>query len=88
MNKYITTVELSEYASEFATIIGVRGFMGNYYVCESIDENGNRIHQQSFPLKKNIEGFPTDEESLKADVLESWKKEETKRKKAQGFDTE
>ena len=88
MNKYITTVELSECTSEFATIIGVRGFMGNYYICESIDENGNRIHQQSFPLKKNIEGFPTDEESLKADVLESWKKEETKRKKAQGFDTE
>ena len=85
MKKYITTVELSEYASEFARIIGVRGFIGDHYVCESIDENGNRIHQQTFPLKKNIEGFPSDEESLKADVLESWK---AKLKKIQKFDTE
>lgn len=85
MKKYITTVELSEYASEFASIIGVRGFIGDHYVCESIDENGNRIHQQTFPLKKNIEGFPSDEESLKADVLESWK---AKLKKIQKFDTE
>ena len=88
MKKYITTVELSEYASEFARIIGVRSFSENYYICESIDENGNRIHQQSFPLKKNIEGFPTNEESLKTDVLESWKNEEAMRRKAQGFDTE
>lgn len=85
MKKYITTVELSEYASEFASIIGVRGFMGNYYICESIDENGRSVHQQTFPLKKNIEGFPSDEESLKADVLESWK---AKLKKIQKFDTE
>jgi len=83
MNKYIATIELGENASDFAQIIGVRGFYGNRYICEAIDSDGNRINMQTFSLPKSIEGLPPNNSALAEDVLKAWRSEETKRKAAQ-----
>ena len=80
MNKYITIVELGEDATDFAQIIGIRGF-------EAIDPEGNRIHGQTFTLPKSIEGLPPNNEAIKSDVLASWKSEEAKRKRTEQIDT-
>ena len=37
MNKYITIVELGEDATDFAQIIGIRGFEASRYICDAID---------------------------------------------------
>ena len=88
MNKYIARVELGEDASDFAQIIGIRGFYGNRYICEAIDSDGNRINMQTFSLTKSIEGLPPNNSALTEDVLASWKSEESKRKLAQKLEVE
>lgn len=69
MNKYITIVELGEDATDFAQIIGIRGFEASRYICDAIDPEGNRIHGQTFTLPKSIEGLPPNNEAIKSDVL-------------------
>ena len=86
MNKYITIVELGEDSTEFAERIGICGFFGNRYVCESVDSDGNRIHRQTFSLPKGIEGLPENNEQLSTNVLASWKSEQAKVRKAQGLE--
>ena len=88
MNKYIARVELGEDASDFAQIIGIRGFYGNRYICEAIDSEYNRINMQTFSLQKSIEGLPANNSALTEDVLASWKSEESKRKAAQNLEAE
>ena len=88
MNKYIARVELGEDASDFAQIIGVRGFYGNRYICEAIDSEYNRINMQTFSMQKSIEGLPPNNSALTEDVIASWKSEEAKRKLAQGLEAE
>lgn len=88
MNKYIARVELGEDASDFAQIIGVRGFYGNRYICEAIDSECNRINMQTFSLPKSIDGLPPNNSALTEDVLASWKSEESKRKLAQKLEVE
>lgn len=88
MNKYIARVELGGDVSDFAQIIGIRGFYGNRYICEAIDSECNRINMQTFSLPKNIEGLPPNNSALTEDVIASWKSEEAKRKLAQGLEAE
>lgn len=71
MNKYIARAELGEDASDFAQIIGIRGFYGNRYICEAIDSECNRINMQTFSLPKSIEGLPPNNSALTDDVLAS-----------------
>lgn len=87
MNKYITIVELGEDATDFAQIIGIRGFEASRYICDAIDLEGNRIYGQTFTLPKSIEGLPPNNEAIKSDVLASWKSEEAKRKRIEQIDT-
>lgn len=88
MNKYIARIELGEDASDFAQIIGIRGFYGNRYICEAIDSECNRINMQTFSLPKSIEGLPPNNSALTEDVLKAWRSEETKRKLAQRVEVE
>lgn len=88
MNKYVTIVELDGDATDFAQIIGIRGFEASRYICDAIDPEGNRIHGQTFTLPKGIEGLPPNNEAIKSDVLASWKSEEAKRKAAQKLEVE
>ena len=88
MKNYIATIELGDDSTEFASIIGIRGFVGNRYICDSIDPEGNRVHTQTFLLHKNIDGLPPNNSALQEDVLASWRAEEEKRRQARNFDTE
>ncbi len=88
MNNYMAIIELGEDATAFAEIIGVRGIYGHRYICEYIDAQGVRIHQQTFSLPKGIEGLPANNASLMANVLNSWKSEQAKSRRAQGLETE
>ena len=81
MGKYITKIILGEDASDFAQIVGV---LGNRYICQALDSDGNIMHSQTFSLPKSIDGLPANDSALKADVLKSWKSEELKRRKARG----
>lgn len=88
MNKYIAIVELGEDSTEFAERLGIRGFYGNRYICESVDSDGNKIRWQTISLPKGIEGLPENNEKLCEDVLASWKSEQAKARKAQGLGVE
>lgn len=88
MKNYIATIDLGDDSTEFASIIGIRGFVGNRYICESIDSEGNRVHSQAFLLNKSIDGLPANNSALQEDVLAAWRAEEAKRRQAQHFDTE
>ena len=88
MKKYISIIELGEDSTDFAYIIGIRGFYENRYVCESINDEGERIHQQTFTLPKSIDGLPANDKALKNDVLNSWKAEQDKIRQAQGLEKE
>lgn len=73
MKKYISIIPLGESATDFAIQLGIVAIQNDKYVCKALDESGELLHEQTFALKKSVEGIPSTQ-ALQADALEAWKK--------------
>lgn len=74
MKNYIAKINLGEYGNAFACIVGVLSVGANNYICDSITEDGELYHSQTFTLEKSIDGLPANNKTLETDVLKGWKK--------------
>lgn len=87
MKKYISIIPLGESATDFAIQLGIIAIQNDKYVCKALDESGELLHEQTFALKKSVEGIPSTE-VLQADALDAWNVHQSKIRKAQELESE
>lgn len=87
MKKYISIIPLGESATDFAIQLGIIAIQNDKYVCKALDESGELLHEQTFALKKSVEGIPSTE-VLQADALDAWNVHQTKIRQAQNKESE
>lgn len=87
MKKYISIISLGESATDFAIQLGIVAIQNDKYVCKALDESGELLHDQTFALKKSVEGIPSTQ-ALQADALSAWNVHQTKIKQAQNKESE